>query len=214
MGGTADKPTRVSGEGDKIGARRSEGSRKGLKRRGDIFGGGAEGGGFVPAVECAPGGGGARSPSPSPLRGATGRVPAAPQRPGVRRPFGVPPARRMSFALRRDRVRHAPRYLVGERMGACQVYRPLRFVIHGQATRSGARPGDPGRNGGDLRGVAEPAPFVRPLARPRRSGMDARLEAGHDEAERNAPWSDEGGERHSAPSPPAGEGGSAEGRAG
>jgi len=38
----------------------------------------------------------------------------------------------------------------------------------------------------------EPAPFARRAARPRRSGMDARLEAGHDEAERTAPWNDEG----------------------
>ncbi len=36
------------------------------------------------------------------------------------------------------------------------------------------------------------APFARRPARPRRSGMDARLGAGHDEAERTAPWSDEG----------------------
>jgi hypothetical protein len=49
MGGTADKRTRVSGEGDKIGGLGAQESRKGLKRRGDIFGGGAEGGDFVPA---------------------------------------------------------------------------------------------------------------------------------------------------------------------
>jgi hypothetical protein len=49
MGGTADKRTRVCGEGDKIASREAQKSRKVLIRRETIFGRSVDGGGFVPA---------------------------------------------------------------------------------------------------------------------------------------------------------------------
>jgi len=77
------------------------------------------------------------SPSPSPLRGATGRVPAASQRPGVRWPFGVPPARR----IRLRRTGRLPPTFVGARSGA-RGAPAFRFVIHGHAAQIAARVGD------------------------------------------------------------------------